>query len=117
MDFYIKTFGDPNYDPNKIQSSSEVAQLITQLETLLFTKKGEVLGNYDFGIDLEKFIFTLQYNTGMIKAEIEKEIYKYVPLAKKYNTKVDVEMAELQSSSIMFVNITIDNTYQVQLIV
>lgn len=117
MEFYIKTFGDPNHDPLKLHSASEVSQLITQLETLFFTKKGEVLGNPDFGLDLEKYIFTLQYNTVMLRGEIEKEIYKYVPLARKFNVIVNVEMSELHSSSIMFVDVSIDNTYKLQVVI
>ena len=42
MEFYVKADGDPNFDPTSIHSESEVAVLLTQLETMLFTNKGEV---------------------------------------------------------------------------
>ena len=115
MDFYIKTFGDPSHNPTKLQTSAEVSQLITQLETLIFTKKGEVLGNPNFGLDLEKYIYTLQYNPNMLRGEVEKEIYNNIPLAEKYNVQVDVETADLHSSVVMYIDIIIDSTYQIRL--
>lgn len=115
MDFYIKTFGDPNHDPRRLDLSSEISQLITQLETLFFTKRGEVLGNLNFGLDLEKYIYTLQYNPSMLRSEVETQIYNYIPLAKKYNVQVDVDMADLHSSVVMYIDVTIDSTYQIRL--
>ena len=68
MDFYVRTNGDPNYDPTKIHSESEVAQLIGQIETLLFTNRGEVLGEPEFGANLEDLVYSLNYNELQVKA-------------------------------------------------
>ena len=68
MDFYVKAKGDPNYDPRKVHSESEIAQLIGQIETMLFTNKGEVLGQPDFGCNLDDLVYSLGYNEEQIQS-------------------------------------------------
>ena len=52
MEFYIKYIGDPNYNATQLQNNGEIEQLITQIETTLFTRKTEVLGSPGFGCNL-----------------------------------------------------------------
>ena len=59
MELYIKTTGDPNFDSVEVHTRDEVKQLITQIETILFTNKGEVLGNSDFGCSLNDMLYSL----------------------------------------------------------
>jgi hypothetical protein len=54
MDFYIKYIGDPNYQAGVVQNVSEVEQLLAQIETVLFTRKRDVLGAPSFGCNLEE---------------------------------------------------------------
>ena len=57
MDFYIKYIGDPNYQTNVVQNNGEIEQLLTQIETTLFTRKTDVLGQPDFGCNLEDLVY------------------------------------------------------------
>jgi len=113
MEFYVKAPGDPNFDPTSIHSESEIAMLITQLETVLFTNKGEVLGEPGFGANLEHLIYALNYNEGTILAELERQIDLFVPLAKKYGTDVSVSFYKGTVRDIAQIDITIDSKYQV----
>ena len=74
MEFYIKSAGDPNFDPSKLQSESQIAQLISQIENVLFTEKGMVMGNYNFGCNLGEMVYEFSYNDWQIKEEIEYQI-------------------------------------------
>jgi len=113
MDFYVRTNGDPNYDPTKIHSESEVAQLIGQIETLLFTNRGEVLGEPEFGANLEDLVYSLNYNELQVKELIETQMQRYVPLARKYNTKIVVNFYKGEVRDIAQITIEIDSKYQV----
>ena len=62
MDFYIKYIGDPNYNATQLQNNGEIEQLITQIETILFTRKTEVLGSAQFGCNLEDLVYSLNQN-------------------------------------------------------
>lgn len=116
MEFYIKSLGDPNFDPNKLQSESQIAQLITQLETLLFTEKGMVMGKYNFGCNLSEMVYEFNYNDWQIKEEIEYQIEIHCPLAALFDTVVVVEYAKGIERDGIFINIIIDSQYQLQVV-
>ena len=91
MDFYIKYIGDPNYNATQLQNNGEIEQLITQIETILFTRKTEVLGTPEFGCNLEDLVYSLNQNEFNIKQEIQNQITSYCPLATKYSVRFDVQ--------------------------
>jgi phage baseplate assembly protein W len=116
MEFYIKAIGDPNFDPSKLQSESQIAQLITQIETVLFTEKGMVMGNYNFGCNLNEMVYEFSYNDFQIKEEIEYQIELHCPLATVFNTDVQVEFAKGIERDGVFINVIIDSQYQLQVV-
>lgn len=117
MEFYIKSSDDPNFDPTKLQSTSEIAQLLAQLEVVLFTNKTEVLGAPGFGCGIENMIFELNYNTSQLKGEIDRQIQKYVPLAKKHNVTTTVEFLSGTARDAIFIDVIIDAQYQIQVVI
>lgn len=117
MEFYIKSTSDPNFDPLKLQSSSKIAQLLAQLEILLFTNRGDVLGSPNFGVGLEDLVYELNYNSSQIEGEINSQMDMHIPLAKNYNVKTNVEFLSGTERDIIFVDIVIDSQYQIQIVI
>ena len=113
MDFYVKTLGDPNYDPTKVHSESEIAQLIVQIETVLFTNRGEVLGEPDFGCNLNDLVYSLNYNEQEIQDVVNEQFKRYVPLATKYNVNTTVSFYKGEVRDIAQIDVEIDSKYQV----
>lgn len=114
MDFYIKHIGDPNYQTNIVQNNGEIEQLLTQIENTLFTRKRDVLGEPDFGCNLEDLVYSFGQNEFQIKNEIEKQLANYVPLARKYSTKVKVSFFKGEVRDIAYIDITVNNEYTIQ---
>lgn len=89
-EIYCKLPTDEDYEV-KIESLDEAANILQQIKIVLGTKPGEVLGNPMFGIDLEKYLFTMGYNKDeiveLINTEIQQSIYYN---ATKWNLSVDV---------------------------
>jgi len=112
MEFYVKDIGEPNYSPDKLQQDAELSMLLTQIETLLFTRKGEVLSDPDFGANLEDYVYEFRYNDYMIKRSIQNQLNLYVPLARKYPIDIQVDYAEETDRHAMFLDITIDSRMQ-----
>lgn len=117
MEFYIKSLDDPNFDPYKLQSESEIAQLLAQIELVLFTNKGDVLGNPGFGCSLEDLVYEFTYNAGQIEAEINTQMLLFVPLAQKYDVKTTVEFLSGTQRDAIFIDVVIDSRYQVQVVI
>lgn len=115
MDFYIKHIGDPNYNKDSIINNDEVQELLAQIETILFTNKQEVLGEPGFGCSLDTLIYGLNQTGFQIKNTIQEQIHNYCPLARKYSTKVKVDFVKGEVRDICFIDITVNNEYQIQL--
>ena len=111
MELYINTYEDPNFDGSAVHSQNEIKQLMTQIETVLFTNKGEVMGAPRFGASLEDMIYDFQWNEEQIIAEVEEQLENYVPLADKYHVDVVVEFTRGEVRDIAQLNITIDSQY------
>lgn len=112
MEFYVRSLGDPGYNSDKLQQDDEIAMLLTQIETILFTKKGSVLGSPDFGANLEDYVYELRYNEYLIKKAINEQLVRYVPLSKKYPVSIEVDFTEELNRHVMFLDIRIDSKFQ-----
>lgn len=113
MELYVKTVEDPNHDVNMVHVENEVAQLMTQIETMLFTDRGTVLGNPNFGASLESLIYELNANGEQIKGIINEQMDMYIPLAEKFDTKVDITFQRGEIRDVANINIIIDSQYLV----
>ena len=112
MEFYVKNVGEPNYSPDKLQQDAEVSMLLTQIETILFTRKGEVLGDSNFGANLEDHVYELRYNDYMLKKSIQDQLTAYVPLSRKYSVDIQVDYAEESDRHAVFLDIMVDSRIQ-----
>ena len=77
-EIYCKLPTDQDYEA-KIEMQNEAQMILQQIKVVLGTKPGEVLGNPLFGVDLEKYIFSMDYNKEemlqMINQEITTNVY------------------------------------------
>ena len=76
-EIYCKLPTDLDYEA-KVESTDEAANILQQIKVVLGTKPGEVLGNPMFGCDLEKYLFSMNYNKEEILQMINYEIFSNV---------------------------------------
>lgn len=112
MEFYVKNIGEPNYKSDVMQQDSELSMLLTQIQTMLFTRKGEVLGQPNFGANLEDYVYELRYNDYQLKTVIDNQINEFIPLASKYNVSVGIEVVDDVTNHVVFLDITVDSRFQ-----
>lgn len=112
MEFYVKNIGEPNFQPDRIQQDEDLSMLLTQIETVLFTNKGEVLGDEAFGCNLEQYVYEFRYNDFLLRNAIVEQINLYVPLSQKYSVDIEVDFAEEVDRHAVFLDITIDSRIQ-----
>lgn len=78
-DIYVRYEGHPDFAPGKLETSGSLEQTIQKLEVVLFTNKGEVLGDPDFGCDLLRYMWQVNISTRTISAVIAQQIQLHVP--------------------------------------
>ena len=79
-EIYCKLPTDQDYEL-KIEMQDEAKQILQQIKMVLGTKPGDVFGSPFFGIDIEKYLFRLNYN----KDEILDIIYTELLTSINYN--------------------------------
>lgn len=115
MELYIKAIGDPNYRNDQMESDEEIQMMLTQIETLIFTNKGDVMGDPEFGLNLEDYVYSFMYNDDMLKGVVGNAISRYVPLSTKYPVNVDVLYTAESDRNAVYIDIIIDNRYGIGL--
>ena len=76
-EIYCKLPSDTNYE-RRIETEDEAEQILQQIKMVLGTKQGQVLGSYDFGIDLQKYLFQMQYSQQQILYTVNTALARYV---------------------------------------
>ena len=90
IDLYLRAPGDPNYVENVTSSTNELENTISQIRMTLLTRKGEVLGEPDFGFDPTKYLFEFEgFDMDPIEKEANDQIQEYVMMAKLYTIRAE----------------------------
>jgi hypothetical protein len=92
-DHYIGYLGHPKFIVNKIVEDDVIRVVIQKYEMLLFTNKGELLGDSDFGCDLQKLLFETRIAKSGVKTIIIEQINKYIPEIRNINYILDVQFS------------------------
>lgn len=118
-DFYTRTNEDPKYLEDRVEISDELESAIQQVKMTLFTRKGEVLGEPDFGIDMDGYLFEYAVDTSRLGRDAMGQVNKYVGEARKRQITVSpalypddrsnrdifvllINIPELKNSIVMF---------------
>jgi hypothetical protein len=108
-DLYLKVEGDPRFQYDKIENVDILEQYIEQIELLLFTRKGDVLGEYRLGCDIEDLIYGLNLSEGPIKTAIWDQIVTFCPLHKIFKTDVTINFYKGTERDIAVIDIVVND--------
>lgn len=87
-DFYMRSEGDPKYKRGILQVSDDTEEAISQIKMTLLTDKGEVLGEPEFGLEVNKYLFDFETDPFGLSNEANLQIEKYVASSKIKNIEV-----------------------------
>lgn len=93
-DLYIKYEGHPKFREDIIIEDDVISVLIQKYEMILFTNKGELLGEPRFGCDLEKFLFQTKVSAKFVEEQINRQIAQYIPELLDMNYKLEVQFVK-----------------------
>lgn len=78
-EIYNRDPSDPSYKADQIEVTDPLEACIGKLKMLIFTRKGEVLGDPRFGLNLEDLIYDFNISEKGLRDEIQKYLITYVP--------------------------------------
>ena len=108
VDIYLRLPNDPNYNANYLEVQDEISNFVQRIEMILTTVPGEVLGEPEFGVNLEGFLWNPYITIGTIKNEIVTQIRRYCPYDQQISFKVDVSFIQGEISDSILIDIIID---------
>lgn len=106
-DFNIRGDEHPKYNSKRIVEDRPIEFIIQKLENILYTNKGDVLGDENFGADLEYYLWSTNVPAAKIEDNIKEQINVYLNELNKYEYDFSVELYEGTIRDILFVNFKI----------
>jgi len=118
IDFYIKYPGHPNYTSYKFIEDDTVRVILQKYEMILFTNKGELLGDPNFGCDLTKLLYETKISAEAVKSTIIVQINTYISELQgtNYTLEVTFQQDPENYQDVMIVDFTLSD-YEVKAIV
>jgi hypothetical protein len=107
---YIINQYEGGYQPDKIEEDDSVRALIQKIKMIMFTRKGEVLGDPDFGISLEDLLFEFGFSANELRRAFDQQISKYVTEANDFDLKLDINFVPGTVRDVVYIDIFINGT-------
>jgi hypothetical protein len=93
-DFYIGYETHPRFQVNKIVTDDLIRVIIQKFETIIFTNKGDLLGDPNFGGDLERLLYETKISASAVRSLIIDQINLYISELKNINYSLSVRFEE-----------------------
>jgi phage baseplate assembly protein W len=117
-DFYIGYEGHPRFTINKIITDDIIRVIVQKYEMILFTNKGELFGDPNFGADLTKLLFETKISAQAVKAIIVSQINTYITELQNtsYTLGVTFQQDPENYQDVMLVDFTLSD-YEIKAII
>jgi hypothetical protein len=109
IDFYIGYPGHPNFRTLELIEDDAVRVIIQKYEMIIFTNKGELLGDPNFGVGLVALLHETRLSAEAVEADIRAQISDYIPELDGLEFELSVEFVQdpERFQEVMLVNFTI----------
>jgi hypothetical protein len=98
-EIYIRNEEDPMFVEGIIEYSNEIENVISKIRMLLGTTPGEVLGDLNFGIDIEYLVFNTKESAYAIQGALNELLQAYVPSSKNYSISTQINFGKTANGS------------------
>lgn len=113
-DFYISYPGHPRFTEFELIEDDIIRVIVQKYEMILFTNKGDVLGEPNFGGDLTLLLHETRLSAESIEGDIRAQISDYIPEIDGFSYELSVEFFDdpYRFQEYMVINFTL-NEYNV----
>jgi len=109
-ELYTKRSIEINYIEDALEEDNPLMIYLQRIKMLLFTRPGDVYGDPNFGIHLERLLFHTNLSNFIIKKTIEDQISLYCPEYTTIKTDVEVKFYKYTSHEECEISISLDGT-------
>lgn len=78
-DFYILYQGHPRYNSTQLIEDELIRVILQKWEMILFTNKGELFFQPNFGGDLERLLHETKLSADSVEGDLRGQITSYIP--------------------------------------
>jgi hypothetical protein len=108
-EIYLRDSTDPKYDPNKLEEENALEILLSKIRIILYSNRGDVLGEPELGMDLEENLFDFNISPESITRRFYAQLAKYVSETDKFDVDMSVDIRNNGVQFFANIIITIDN--------
>ena len=94
IDYYIGYPGHPRFKTPDIIEDDVIRVIIQKYEMIIFTMKGDLLGDPNFGANLEELLHETRLSAEVIEGDIKAQIADYIPEIDSIEYDLKVEFFE-----------------------
>jgi hypothetical protein len=91
IDFYIKYKDHPRFTDKRMIEDDLIQVIVQKYEMIIFTNKGEVLGEPNFGGDLPKLLYQTRVSAEAVERSLLEQIFDYIPEITDLNFQLKAE--------------------------
>lgn len=117
-DFYLGYPTHPRFTINTIITDDLIRVVVQKYEMIIFSNKGDLYGDPDFGCDLETLLHQTKISDSGVKNIINSQISTYIPEISNTNYTLDVRFVEDPENyqDVMIIDFTISE-YEITAII
>ena len=104
-DLNIRGEEHPKYKSDRIFEERQIEVIIQKLEVMLFTNKGDVLGDSDFGSNLEYYLWSTNVPVSRMERDIQEQIDEYIPELNNYDYTLSLDLYEGTHRDILYIDL------------
>lgn len=91
IDFYISYPGHPRFVESEIIEDDVIRVIVQKYEMIIFTNKGDILGEPNFGGDLTLLLHETRLSSESIEGNLRAQIADYIPEIDGIDYELSVE--------------------------
>lgn len=106
-EIYLRGPEDQKYKANLLETNSKLEAVLNKIRLILFTNRGEVLGEPDLGMNLEDYLFQFGFDEADIKNKFMAQVNQFIPEINEFSIDMTVsfETDGVQNYSYLYITV------------
>ena len=109
-EIYFRDPSDARYNIKGLEIGDRYEALLSKIRMILYTSRGDVLGEPDLGMNLEDYLFETVMDEGVIKNDFYAQVAKYIPEQAEYSIDCNITVQTDGVHNIAHLYITLNSS-------